>query len=288
MALETSIIITAFGAMLCWAFGDFLIQRSVRKVGVLESITIIGLVGTIGLLPFMIKDFHSVFSLQNIFVLLILGIISFVVAIFDFEALKISKLSTTEIIITLELPMTIILGIIFFREGLTLPQLMVTFLIFIGILLVATESLANWKIHWEKGVLLAFVAAIGMGFTNFLTSFSSRSISPLMAIWGPCFIFTIFCVVLLIKKGSFPKFIHDVKRYRWLLLGMGVIDTAAWIFYSFAVFGENIGIVTAITESYPAVAVFLGVWLNKEKINWHQYVGAVIAIVASVVLAIFI
>lgn len=80
----------------------------------------------------------------------------------------------------------------------------------------------------------------------------------------------------------------NASKFPWLILWMGIIDTAAWVFYSFAVYNENVGLVTAITESYPAVAIFLGVWLNKEKINWHQYLGAGLAIVSSVALAIFV
>jgi len=82
--------------------------------------------------------------------------------------------------------------------------------------------------------------------------------------------------------------VNNAKKFKWLVIGMGIIDTAAWIFYSFAVFNENVGIITAITESYPAVAMFLGVWINKEKINWHQYLGAGLAIVASVALALLV
>ena len=240
------------------------------------------------LFPLILKDFNLIFTLPNLILLLVLGVITFVAAIFDFEALKIAKLSTADIIMELELPITISLGYIFFREGLSIMQFVIISLIFIGIILVATESFAHWKIKWEKGLLMAILAAVGMGLVNFLTSASSRSISPIMAIWAPWVIFTLFCVIVLIKRKGFSKLAKDVSKYKWLLIWMGIIDTAAWLFYSFAVFDKHVGIITAITESYPAVAVFLGVWLNREKVNWHQYLGAALAIGSSILLVFFI
>ncbi len=281
-------LFAAFCAMLCWAFADFLIQKSTRKIGDLESLAFIGIIGTIGLIPLMIKDFDLLFSKSNLILLFILGVVTFIAAVIDFEALKIAKLSTADVIMELELPITIALGYVFLKEGLSLLQFFIVGVIFLGTLLVATESFAHWKIRWEKGVLLSILAAVGMGLTNFLTSASSRNISPIMAVWGPWFFFTIFCLVLILKREGLPKMVKHFSKFKWLVLGMGIFDTAAWIFYSFAVVKENVGVITAITESYPAVAVLLAVSFNKEKVNWHQYLGAALAIVASISLALII
>ena len=54
-------LLFAFGAMLFWGIGDFLIQRVTRKVGNIEALAWIGIIGTIGLLPFAWKDLGFVF-----------------------------------------------------------------------------------------------------------------------------------------------------------------------------------------------------------------------------------
>ncbi len=284
MGLEVSVFF-ALGALLCWAFGDFLIQRSTRKVGDVESIAFIGLIGGVFLFPFVIKDFHLLLSLSNLLLLLLFGIIIFVTTFFDFEALREGKLSIIDVVIEIELPITIILGLIFFKETLSVIQLTLIAFIFAGIILVATKSFSHWKTKLEKGVLIAFFAAIGMGFSNFLVSSSSRQISPLLTIWAAWTLTAIISLIYIyFKKGSL-KCIKDAKKFKWLVLAMGIFDTAAWIFYSFAVLKNEISIVTAITESYPALAMFLGFWLNKEKINEHQWIGAAIALSASFTLA---
>lgn len=285
MGLEISLIF-AFGAMLCWGFGDFFIQRSTRKIGDLESLALIGVIGSIGLLPFIIKDFSLLFSAQNILILAALGVITFICAIFNFEALKKGKLSIVEVVLEAELPITIALGFVFFQERLSVLQMLIILFILCGIVLIATKSFNHWKAKLEKGVLIAFIAALLMGVVNFLTASSSKKISPLMAVWVPWVIFTVICLVVIIRREGFNTFISNTKKFHYLVIAMGTFDTLAWLFYSFAVVQKDISIITAITESYPAVALFLGLWFNKEKIGWHQYTGAFVALSASFILAI--
>ncbi len=285
MNLESGIFF-AFGAMLCWGIGDFLIQRSTRKVGDLHALTFIGLIGTLGLLPFAIKEFPLLWNTSNILLLLALGIVTFISAIFNLEALKQGKLSIIDVVFEIELPITIALSLMFFRESLTSTEWLLVSLILIGIILIATKSFSHWKTRLERGVVVAFIAAIFMGLVNFLTASSAKTVSPLMAIWGSWVIFTIFCLIVIAYRKDFRVFFRNGIEYKWLLLGMGIFDTLAWICYSFAVFRNEIAIITAITEAYPAIALFLGVWFNKEKIRWYQYLGAVLALGASFILAL--
>ena len=60
------------------------------------------------------------------------------------------------------------------------------------------------------------------------------------------------------------------------------------IFYAYSVQDYEISIITAIAGGYPAIAMLLGLWFNKESINWYQYVGAGLALVASFVLAMML
>ena len=65
---------------------------------------------------------------------------------------------------------------------------------------------------------------------------------------------------------------------------MGLVDTAAWLFYAIAMRGGSVAIVTAITEAYPAVALMLGVIINRERLRWTQAVGASVAVGAALLL----
>ena len=60
----------------------------------------------------------------------------------------------------------------------------------------------------------------------------------------------------------------------------------AWLFYAISIKTQNTAIITAITESYPSIAIMLGVIINKEQIKLHQWIGIAITIVFSLWLAI--
>ena len=283
MVVEVSLIF-AFAAMLCWGFGDFFIQKCCRKIGDVESLAYIGIIGALIILPFAIKDFHLI-STYNLLLLLIVSIITFIAALLDFEALKKGKLSIIDVIIELELPATIVLGFIFFNESLSMLQFLIISSVFIGIILVATKSFSHWKARLEKGALLAFFAAISMALVNFLMTKSARQISPSITIFGIWIITAVFALFFVWKREGFSKLIKNGIKFKWIVLAMGIFDTLAWLFYILATLKNEISITTAITESFPAISIFLGAWFNKEKINWHQWLGAGLALGASFALA---
>src|SRR3989344_1927258 len=103
MAFEYSIL-AAFGAMVCWGIGDFLIQRSTRKFGNVEALAFIGTIGSIGLLPFILQEIPLLNSIENLAFLIFIGLFTFLVAMLDFEALKQGKLSVVDVILEIELP----------------------------------------------------------------------------------------------------------------------------------------------------------------------------------------
>jgi uncharacterized membrane protein len=86
-------------------------------------------------------------------------------------------------------------------------------------------------------------------------------------------------------RKRLSRMLVNLGRFKGLILTMGVFDTAAWTFYALATFRGEISIITAITESFPAIAIMLGITVNKEKVVWHQYVGVAAALAFSFVLA---
>ena len=294
--------------MVCWGFGDFFIQRSTRRIGSVESLFFIGLFGAIALFPFVISDLAIVFEPQNLALLVFLGILTFIVAMFNFEGLKIGKLSVIDVLLEVELPITVALSVFLLNETLSLEQLALVFLIFAGSFLISTRSfsishlvshykksrstiwadskaalsISHWSSTLEKGVAFALLAAIGMGLLNFVTGVASKGISPLVAIWAPFSVFAIISfLVIVFRKNVHQTFLH-AWQFKKLVLAESVFDTAAWALFAIALFHGTISITTAITEAYPVIAVSLGILVNKEKIARHQFLGAAITLAAAV------
>lgn len=284
--MNAFVLVMAFLALVCWGIGDFFIQRSVRKVGDVHALFFIGVGSTLVLAPFVFSDVLRLLGGDWIF-LIGIGVFTFVMGIINFEALKRGKLSVVEVIFEIELPFTIVLGLFVFRETVTFMQLGLMGLVFVGVSLVAMRDYPpHLSQRMEKGVVLALLTALGLGLLDFFTASAARSYSPLLAIWLPWATFTVAALLVMIRRGSFHHVPSQLRIFVWLLLPMVVLDVTAWVSYAYALEAGSLAIVTAITESYPALALVLGIWFNREVIKKHQALGAGLALVASIVLAL--
>ena len=104
-------IIFAFIAMLFWGFGDFLIQKSTRKFGDIETVFFITLFGAIILSPFVYKNLDEIFTSnwKGLIVLIVASSVLLFASIFEFESLKRGKISVVEPLWSLEIPSSALL-----------------------------------------------------------------------------------------------------------------------------------------------------------------------------------
>src|SRR3989338_970493 len=275
-------ILAAFAAMLLWGFSDFMIQKSTRKMGDFETLAFMSIVGSALLAPFALADISAALLPGNLLLLLLLSCVGFVGWSLDYDALKRGKLSVVEVIIEIELPITVGLGIVFFGESLGLLQWALMGSAFIGIILIALRSLpAKRAIRLEKGAIIAFAVAAGSAGVSFLTASASRSISPFMALWFPWVVVGLLSLAVVCKRDGIRKFARNVSRFRRYAITATAFDVSAWVLFAFALVGNKLAVTAAIVESYVAVAVLLGIFVNKERIRHYQVIGAVIAVAAS-------
>jgi drug/metabolite transporter (DMT)-like permease len=276
-----SAILWAFGAMIGWGIGDFLIQRTVRKIGAVETLLWITFFSSFALLPLIFHDLPSL-TWHQIINLIILGLVGFASGFVHMKALEIGKLSVVEIILSIELPLTILLGIIFLSEKLNLNQIILIIILFIGIIMISVDfKRVDKKDFLEKGALLAILSSGLISVVNFLTALQAKEISPIMALWLPWLACGVFCFGYMISRGQTKSFIKNCRSSWKLILLMVIFDTAAWVAYVMAVAEKELSITIAITESFVVIAMILGVIFNKEKINKIQYLGAALAIIGS-------
>jgi len=280
-------ILFAFIALFSWGIGDFLIQKSTRKFGDWLALFYICAFSTIVLFPFVYKDLGVVMSSQKDLIFLILtSIIILFAALFDFEAFKRGKISVIEPVNALELPVAVFLATFILREPLTFWQGTVIALLMIGILLVATKSFHHLKnIHTERGVWFTLIATIGMGSTSFLFGVGSREISPLMINWFTSFFIILVTLSYLVYKSKFKEIAADFKENKKLILSVSFFDNLAWVTYAYSMVYIPIAVSTGISESYIAMSALLGLFVNKEKLQKHQWGGLVICVLAAVSLA---
>lgn len=285
MVLEVALV-AAIVAMVAWGIGDFLIQRSVRRLGNLETLALIGIFGSLALAPWGIRFFIDQWEFSIFVGLVAFGLFFFVKSLVNFEALRIGKLSVVEIICEVELPIAVLLGLTLLHERVSTMQIWLIIAVFLGVLLMALREPLRPKHLIERGALLALITAVFFGLTDYLAAYFSRTASPIAVIWLPWVVFTIASLAVIAQRKGCRSFMHHMRKHIHLVFWMALLDVGAWVLYAFALVQYKLAIVTAITESYVGVALILGLWVNKEKIKAHQLVGATVAFIASLILVL--
>lgn len=287
-------VIAALIAMLSWGFGDFAIQRSVRKVGTPETIFFIGILGMIVLTPIVWDRIPNVTAspraIEHLFAALLATLF---VAIVELEAFERAKLSVVESMMSFELIFTLGIGLLVLNEKILPIQFLLAILVFCGVILTV---LRNHPRHWwsftrkrnllEKGVLLAVLSAVLMSVTNIYTGLASQLTDPLLTVWfiDTCLAITMFLWIM--SHGRLFRLFHHLASFWQIILAASILDNMAWISYATAVKGLPISVTVGITESYVALAAFLGIVWNHEKLQTHQTVGMLAAIGAAITLAV--
>lgn len=283
-------LLLSFVALFCWGFGDFFIQKTTRAIGSWRALFFIGLFGSVALFPFIRHDFFALTTAELTLLVLLCVVVMFA-TIFDFEAMRRGKIAVVEPVISMEMPMAVALSVALGREQFNLPVVLLVGVVFFGISLSVVKHHSHLLVHrrlLEKGVLLAGVAAIGMALMNFLVGVSSQNISPLMTIWFVHTVIALICLIYVFFTGKIRDFWQDIKKHPAIIVAQSTLDTFAWIAYAIATTLIPISIAVTISESYVAVAVLLGIIVNREKLRWHQIFGITIAISGVIFLSILV
>lgn len=276
-------------AIIFWGIGDFLIQRSARRVGSLVALFTMTAFGAIVFLPFSYTEIITIFHSRP-HELGTLGLASLIIlcaGLLQFQALKIGKLSVIEPIYALEIPVTAILAFFVLGEHVNPTQFSLIIIIILGILLVSIQS---WKAiaknSIEAGVWYAVAAIVAMGAVNFMVGLSSRLTSPFIILWFSCTFIALVILIYLLCTQRAAEIIKNWRQNKGLLLALGASDNFAWLAYSASALYLPLAIATSLSESYIAVSALLGICINKEKLRTHQIVGLCIVICGVVILSL--
>ena len=274
-------ILFAFVALIGWGFGDFFIQKTTRIMGVYRTLFCICAGGAIVLFPFIYHELPA-YTFEDYIALSVLSGIIFVYALVLFEAFRRGKLSVVEAVVAFELPLTVALGVFIGGESLTMRQFVLFLVIFVGVALAAAARLDHLHVHrriFEKGVALAFAGAFLSALTNFFIGTYSQEMSPLFVIWATHTMLAVLCCVYILWRSEFSSLWSIIKKHPGPVAAQSFFDNAAWIGYAFATSMIPISLTVSISESYIALAALLGYFLGREKLHWHQIMGAIIAFV---------
>jgi len=272
--------------MVSWGIGDFLIQKTVKKIGTTETLFWITFFSSFFLLPWAWSGLLAL-NWPSALLLAGLGLIGFFSGSVQMRAMNVGKLSVVEAILSLELAVSAGWGIFFFRERLDLVQLLLLTGVLAGIIMLSVDFRSVHKKDWlEKGALLALLSAGIIGTINFLTAFASQQLSPAMSLYLPWLVIGLICATLIGQKKGWRPLWRGSRRHWWLIISMVIIDLLGWVFFAVALSQAELSITVAITESFVVIAMMLGVIVNKDKMRPWQYLGAGLAVASSIIIGV--
>ncbi len=284
----TTGIISAFIAMIAWGVGDFFIQKSTRKIGDWQTLFLIALFGTVMVLPFVWSDIGKIVLLPSniVYIIFTAAILLFVAALFEFEALKKGKLSIVEPIWSFEIVVSSIFAFFILREPLSTLQIILILILMIGLFLISYKDITvSKRIIFEKGIKIAFLSALLMGITNFFVGWGARETNPLMINFVINSVSLVGSFIFIARQRKIKDTLIHLIEYPKVLAPMMILDNIAWIAFAIAMVSTPIGIAVAISESYIIIAVLLGIFITKEKLLKHQYIGLLVAILSAIILS---
>lgn len=274
----------SLAALVLWGFGDFLIQRTARLVGSTEALFYIGIAGAVVIFPFIYGSLDTL-SAGQLLLLAVTGIAVVFGATFDFEALRQGKLAVIEPIVGLELPIAAALSILFVGERPEPVALVLITVVFLGTVLTVLRSINGHvplKRLLERGVLLALLAALGTALTSVFVGVSSQQTTPLMAIWFANTMLAVAAGAVLLFQNRGHTAIQHLARYPLTIAGESTFNTLAWLAFAFATTMIPISIANTISGGYIALAVLLGLLVNREPVKQHQVVGILLVVTGLV------
>lgn len=133
-----------------------------------------------------------------------------------------------------------------------------------------------------KGVLWAIVAAVGFGFLFWFLGFHVvPALGSVISVW--MIRLTSFTVMIIAAAPTKQSIALPRGSVWWMLLGVGLLDTAAFVFNNAGLHTGQVSVVSVLASLYGAVTVVLSWIFLRERLEHSQWLGIVL-IFAGVVL----
>jgi drug/metabolite transporter (DMT)-like permease len=282
-------VVLALFSLVGFAFSDFFIQRSGRAIGLWRTRFFINASGAIIILPLIYARLGDVWQQpEHLVSLCVATIVVLVAGSLSMSGLARGKLAVIEPINGLELPLTVMLSVLFVHEQLNLVQMFTIVVIFVGVSFTVRipPTMKRKKASFEKGVVLAGFGAVGLALLNVTTSLASRETSPLIASWFIGTAIALVSLYIIAARGQLANLKSDLAHHPRTILAACVISNLAWLSFFTAVLFLPISVAAAISEGYIAFGVLLGITLNHERLKRRQLIGVGIVIAGVLILSL--
>jgi len=279
-----------------WGTSDLLARFAAQKIGALRAMLYMQLVGFVLLtaaLPWLggFERLSLSFGCKPWAWGLCAGVLNTAGTFALYRSFEIGKISVVAPISAGYPALTMLLAALT-GERLTSLRLFGLALILVGVVIVARgeEPISDAnpvdaqaqprKRH--LGVGWALASAIGFGFLFWVLGVRAVPLlGSAQTVWVVRLTCTVLAALVLVLWRP-PKPIPAAQP-RWFILGMGLLDTSAYVFNNYGMRLEQVSVVTVLSSLYGAVTVALAAAILREKISKTQVLG-IASIFAGIIL----
>ena len=288
-------IILGLAGAVCWGVADFLARFSSRRVGAYRTLLFMQAFGFVGLSVYL-KWTHgfaqsTAHGWQPWAFGAIAGLLNMVASLALYYSFQIGAMSVVAPVSSSYPALTVMLALLSGEhiQALRGVGLAVTL---IGVVLASTSFAADNahtaadgnhpRARLAKGVVWAIVAAVGFGFLFWFLGFHVVPVlGSVVSVW--MIRLTSFTVLILAAGPARQSIALPRSSVWWLLLGVGLLDTAAFVFNNAGLHTGQVSVVSVLASLYGAVTVVLSWIFLRERLERSQWLGIVL-IFAGIVL----
>ncbi len=282
-------IILGLAAAVGWGSADFLARYSTRMIGTWRTLFFMQFIGLIGLSLYLaiageFARLYNQTSWQPWAWALLATIIEIISALSLYRAFEVGIISVVSPIGASYAALTTVLAIL---SGETLSQTRAAGIVaaLVGVILASTtltgkevagaELVVARKRELPPGVGWAMLAALGFGFSFWLLGFF---VTPQLGGVAPVWLVRLTTIVLLtlVAKPVGQNISLPHGSVWWLIIGIGVLDTAAFVANTVGLTTDQISVVSVLASLFSAVTVLLAAIFLREKLVWNQWLGIAI------------
>ena len=278
-------IILGLTAAVCWGVSDFMARYCTRRIGTYRTLFYLQVTGLVALsiVLAVTGEWHSlVMGTHRTALAWVIGVglLNTVSSLALFRAFETGVLAIVAPIGASYPALTVILSLMSGEVLRPTRGLGILFAL-VGVVLAATSfSLNNHQVsemhhhsgHFMRGVGWAIAAAFGYGVLFWLLGFRVMPMfGGTISVW---FIRLVtFSALATLASPLRQSLAAPTGSTLGLALGIGLIDTAAFVSNNLALKSEQVAVASVLTSLYGAVTVLLAAIFLRERTEWTQWCG---------------
>ena len=248
-------------------FFDALKKKSIQKSSELSTLVIF--TGVSFLCSLVWIPFGVGISSDKIWLFVLKGLLLSINWFVLLRVLKDADVSIVSLTTIVSAVITFVVGIVGFGERASVIQYIGAGLVILGAILInLTNKKENGKINVKLIVLLMISAIIG-AVSAVIDKFTTQTLSAYQVqFWFLLFVFvfsSIFFAIECVKNKKVLLKKTDFKNYWIYIVGIALFLGDFFLFLSYTMTGSKMIIITTLSKFKVVVAVFLGIFLFKEK-----------------------